>query len=205
MYTCLKGCASTETDYCSVCGMKMTPALPPPKAPPVAAAPAAELCPDCGASRVEQAKFCELCRFNFVTRESSSPSISGLLGKSASGPATATVTAIWEAEVRHETPDAPSSVSTTFPLDLADLLIGRRSDTRDIHPEIPIEGDAAVSHRHAKLLRQADGGFMVMDLGSSNGTKQNETELKAGVRSPLKHGDELRVGRHTVIKIVVRT
>ena len=44
----------------------------------------------------------------------------------------------------------------TFPLDLAENLIGRRSDKRDIHPEVPLT-DPGVSHRHAKLLREPDG------------------------------------------------
>ena len=203
MYTCLKGCASTETDYCSVCGLKMTPAVaPPPKVRP--AAPTAELCPDCGAARVEKAKFCELCRFNFVTRESSTPSISALIGSSSSAPASTPAPGAWEVEVRSVAPEALPVVLGTFPLDVAELLIGRRSDTRDIHPEIPIEGDAAVSHRHAKLLRLADGGFAVTDLGSSNGSKLNDAELKPGVRTPLKHGDELRIGRHTLIKITIK-
>ena len=59
--------------------------------------------------------------------------------------------------------------------------------------------------RHHCVIEPMEGGFRVRDLGSSNGTKLNDAELKPGVRSPLKHGDELRVGRHTVIKIVVRT
>jgi pSer/pThr/pTyr-binding forkhead associated (FHA) protein len=89
----------------------------------------------------------------------------------------------------------------TFPLDLADMLIGRRSDVRDIHPEIPINDDTAISHRHAKLLRQADGSYLALDLGSNNGTKLNDKDLTPGVRVPLTNGDELRLGRWTLIRI----
>lgn len=198
MFTCPKGCQSSDADYCSLCGAKIANATVPAPAPQKLKAEPAERCPDCGAARVDQARFCELCRYNFVTHESSTPSVSALVENAARVAAAPH----WEAEVRS---DAPNAAPVSFPLDLAELLIGRRSETRDIRPEIPIEGDAAVSHRHAKLLRQADGSFAVMDLSSSNGTQLNDTELKPGVRTALKDGDRLRIGRHTLIHVHART
>ena len=81
----------------------------------------------------------------------------------------------------------------TFPLDLAENLIGRRSDKRDIHPEVPLT-DPGVSHRHAKLLREPDGSFVLLDVGSSNGTQLNGKDVPAGVRTPVGVGDEITLG-----------
>jgi type III secretory pathway component EscT len=43
-----------------------------------------------------------------------------------------------------------------------------RSDRRVIYPEIPLDFDDTVSHRHALLIRQSDGTFVLRDIGSSN-------------------------------------
>ena len=53
--------------------------------------------------------------------------------------------------------------------------------------------DTNVSRRHAEVRRAADGGggHLVVDLGSTNGTKVNGV----GIRSHrLQHGDEIVVG-----------
>jgi hypothetical protein len=100
-------------------------------------------------------------------------------------------------------PDIPLPVNEperTFPLDFAENLLGRRSDRKDIHPEIMV-GDPGVSHRHAKLLRQPDGSFMLLDVGSTNGTRLNGIDVLPGVRTPLRDGDEITLGCWTRITI----
>jgi len=100
-------------------------------------------------------------------------------------------------------PDIPlptNEPERTFPLDFAENLLGRRSDRKDIHPEIPVN-DPGVSHRHAKLLRQPDGNFVLLDVGSTNGTRLNEVEVLPGVRTPLRDGDQITAGCWTRITI----
>jgi FHA domain len=87
-----------------------------------------------------------------------------------------------------------------FPLDFADNLIGRRSDKRDIHPEITVN-DPCASHRHAKLQRQQDGSFTLLDVGSTNGTQLNGVDVQPGVRTPLSDGDQITLGCWTRITI----
>jgi hypothetical protein len=57
----------------------------------------------------------------------------------------------------------------TFPLDLDENLVDRRSDKKDIHPEI-IVADPGISRRHLSIRRRDDGGFLAIELGSTNGT-----------------------------------
>jgi hypothetical protein len=102
-------------------------------------------------------------------------------------------------------PDIPlpaNEPERTFPLDFAENLIGRRSDRKDIHPEIVVN-DPGISHRHAKLLRQPDGSFILLDVGSTNGTRLNDVEVKPGVRTPLRDGDQITLGCWTRITIRV--
>ena len=90
----------------------------------------------------------------------------------------------------------------TFPLDFAENLVGRRGSRGDVHPEVPVI-DRAVSARHAKLCRR-DGGFTVIDIGSSNGTKLNGVEMRQGVEVPLMPGDTIDIGAWTRIVLEAR-
>lgn len=101
-------------------------------------------------------------------------------------------------EIRKQCPqDAPELV---FPLDLDENLVGRRSDARKIFPEIDLS-DPGVSHRQLKLLRQPDGSFAALELGSANGTTLNGVALKPGLVTPLAAGDELLVGMWTRLQL----
>jgi pSer/pThr/pTyr-binding forkhead associated (FHA) protein len=84
------------------------------------------------------------------------------------------------------------SVDQLFPIDLAENLIGRRSGSRGIFPEISLD-DPGVSHRHAKLFLEG-GALWVLDLGSTNGTRLNGVDLKPGVKTELKLGDFVTLG-----------
>lgn len=83
-----------------------------------------------------------------------------------------------------------------------ELLIGRSDPVASIFPDIdtlPYGGDqGAVSRRHARLLAQGEQ-VQVEDLGSTNFTYLNRVKLQVGQRYPLNHGDELRLGRLTLI------
>jgi hypothetical protein len=92
----------------------------------------------------------------------------------------------------------PDQSSRTYPLDLSDSLIGRRSDRQEIFPEISVK-DPAVSHRHAKLLREKDGSLFLMDVGSTNGTFLNGASVPASVRVPVTDGDQITLGSWTRI------
>ncbi len=50
---------------------------------------------------------------------------------------------------------------------------------------------SAVSRHHAQLLREADGSWWAVDLGSTNGTFVNEQRVQ---RQPLADGDQVRFG-----------
>jgi pSer/pThr/pTyr-binding forkhead associated (FHA) protein len=102
-------------------------------------------------------------------------------------------------------PDMPCPTDTperTFPLDLPENLIGRRSANRGILPQISLN-DPGISHRHAMIYRNPDGNLMVSDLGSTNGTTLNGSAqpLEAGVKTPVAEGDQLELGRWTRITI----
>lgn len=103
-----------------------------------------------------------------------------------------------------ESPPPPTNQPPiTYKLDKLSNLIGRYNDRRGIYPDIALDFDDAVSHRHALLNRQSDGTFIVRDIGSTNGTKLNGVELAAMVDIPIRDGDELTLGHWTRLTIKI--
>ncbi|MFC1409766.1 FHA domain-containing protein [Streptacidiphilus sp. N1-12] len=86
------------------------------------------------------------------------------------------------------------------------LRIGRRSHQRGTVPEIDLSTapeDPGASHQHALLQEQPDGGWVVIDQDSTNGTTLNGAPdaLPAHVPHPLKDGDRIHVGAWTTITV----
>jgi serine/threonine protein kinase len=95
-----------------------------------------------------------------------------------------------------------------FPLSGSELLIGRRSVSKGIHPEIDLtappggpQTDTGVSRLHAKLVTGQDGSWSVIDLGTENGTLVNGREIPSGTLIRLRDGDRINLGMWTVITI----
>ncbi|HEX9840751.1 MAG TPA: FHA domain-containing protein [Anaerolineales bacterium] len=75
--------------------------------------------------------------------------------------------------------------SQEFELTRSEIIIGRDSTVDVVVPS------SAVSRRHARLMREGEG-YMLEDLGSSNGTYLNGERLVE--QRPLKSGDQIRLG-----------
>jgi uncharacterized Zn finger protein (UPF0148 family) len=220
---CPKGHQSSDQDYCSECGAKIGNGAAS-GAAKNGAASEAEACPDCGTAREHKGVvFCEICGYNFLTGargempvSSSTPVVAvpeqapvSVVDSTPESPSTRAVIETWTAVVsvdgsakEPDSPDAPTGVAAfEVVLNKAVNLIGRTSQTRAIFPEIAIDYDDAVSHRHALLQFDADGGLVVRDIGAANGTRVNGTELEAMVDRPLKDGDAITLGHWSRIMI----
>ena len=93
------------------------------------------------------------------------------------------------------------------PVTKSEMLIGRRSESRGIFPDIDgqlLTDDPAVSHKHALLTRDTSGGWTVIDQGSTNGSRLDDaTEILIPGRSyALAPGSVLHVGAWTTVTIV---
>ncbi len=130
--------------------------------------PPPKRCPGCGRENRAEARFCVGCGKSFV----------GIL------PAVLRVVqpvrAAWEMPIRR-TP----------------LLIGRTSEPEELYPDLDLsfyDPDGHVSRRHAQVTREGDG-YLITDLGSSNGTTVNNVKLAANQPHPLRNGDRVKVGK----------
>jgi len=223
VYSCPKGHSSSEEDFCSECGAKITGAN-------VASngnASAPTLCPDCKAPRAHDAgEFCEVCGYNFRTGAHGDVAFAQATASSqAAAPAQASmpmpvaleipvqgvaaaagkwsIVASVDPDLREEgSPEPPEQPPSAFPIEKAENLIGRHSRARGIEPEIALDFDEAVSHRHAIVSRLEDGSLAVRDIGSANGTRLNGQDLPPLTDAALKDGDALTLGYWT--RLVVK-
>jgi hypothetical protein len=215
---CPAGHASDESDYCSVCGVAIVAGAAPltPTPPhPSRGAPRAQACPVCGEARVSGARFCEVCRFDFVSGAAGPPPKSVPAAAPAVPPAPASIPATtprWQLVLTIDPaldtepdPAAPPPVEPerVFPVELAEMLVGRRDDRQNIRPAVPLH-DPGASRRHARFLLGADGAVSLHDLASTNGTKLNGKDVVSGSVVRLQAGDEVTLGRWTRIQLQVR-
>jgi hypothetical protein len=181
-------------------------------------------CPDCGAPRADtSSNFCEVCGYNFATGTHGNVPV-----EAAPEPAPLAAPASVEApepvvspepvvaSVQHwtlvaaidpslreaDSPEPPQNVSpVVISLDKPVSLIGRKSEKRAIIPEVSLDLDDAVSHRHALLTRGDDGSLTLRDIGSSNGTRLNGADVKPLVDMALRDGDQITLGRWTRLSV----
>jgi ABC-type multidrug transport system ATPase subunit/pSer/pThr/pTyr-binding forkhead associated (FHA) protein/ABC-type multidrug transport system permease subunit len=84
---------------------------------------------------------------------------------------------------------ATGRIATAHHLASGLISIGR-DDVNDI-----VLDELSVSRKHAEV-RPADGGFEVVDLGSTNGTFHNGRQIS---RAALQDGDVISIGRHRFV------
>jgi hypothetical protein len=205
--TCPNGHQSASTDYCDTCGAPMAGAANGAEPAAAPAPPAAPLtCPNCDAPRTPDDAFCEVCGLDFATGQLPAPAAPAV------PPAPGEWVAVVEADRAFYEGNESPGVTVSFPGDLAprevplradEVLVGRRSDSRGIFPDVdlgPPHEDPGVSRRHAVLRRQGDG-WVVADQGSTNGTWVRGEVLGPGEEVPLAEGEHLLVGAWTRITV----
>lgn len=79
-----------------------------------------------------------------------------------------------------------------------EFTLGRITEGQPILPDIdlsPYEGYAEGVSRLHTAIRVTDRGVMIVDLGSSNGTRINGQKIVPNVNYPLKDGDMIALGK----------
>ena len=172
-------------------------------------------CPSCGEPREDpDARFCEVCRHDFIENRPGPPPIARAAAPRAPAPVAPAPPSVapraWDLVITvdpaldtdpdpaHPCPRGAADVVRA--VDRADLLVGRQDETRDIHPEIPV-ADPGASRRHAKFVLDPDGGVALQDLASTNGTQVNGQDVAPGTRRRLHDGDTVTLGRWTRITL----
>src|SRR5690348_1383368 len=157
------------------------------------------ICSHCGRQSQANALNCEFCGFPLATEEDD---ISGrdtiyTSPPAANGQDDAQATAVEQqnggglATVVVRPLQDVGEASREYALTGQNISIGRSPSC-----EIVLENDQLTSRRHA-LLRYDGSHYTIVDLGSSNGTFVNDTEIRDA--TPLSHGDRVIVGEHELL------
>lgn len=101
-------------------------------------------------------------------------------------PATATPPSVGRLIVRAQ--NAAPGDEREYLLDGQNITVGRSPSC-----DVVLDGDQLISRRHA-LLKFEGGRYVLVDLGSSNGTYINDTEIHEAV--PLRDADRILIGEH---------
>lgn len=205
-------------------------AVPSPKAAGFDVATTAGTCPNCNGPKDGFSIFCEDCGYDFVTGivpANRMPAAAATAATATTSPPASTSPGAnvinkagsWMIVVATDRAqfDRVGDASVVFPVGVPDrvveltanrALIGRKSTSRNIHPEVdlsPTPEDVAVSRQHAEIVCAADGTFAVTDLGSSNGTFLNGSAVAMSPNTPmpLANGDSVSVGAWTTLTLVL--
>ena len=150
-------------------------------------------CRRCGRARAADERFCESCGHDHAEK------------------------GVWSVEIsvdRTQYEQGASGlqlptgrVAAVLVFELDEITIGRRDDSRNVHPDVDLSGELAdpgVSHVHAMMRRDArSGGFTIVDLGSTNGTTINDDSqpIEPHRPTPVTPGDRIHIGAWTAIEI----
>ncbi len=187
---CSQGHENPEgSAFCDECGEPLAAAMPTgvSAAAVGAAAPASGsvTCPNCGTVNRAGEAFCTNCGSSLSAAPVGAAAPSGIPTGTSAGAGHPRLVV-----------DADNA---TFDLTgKTEVIIGREDPVSNIYPDVdltPHRGEEdGVSRMHAKLLINA-GQYLVEDQNSTNFTFVNKQKLQPKVPTPIKDGDELRLGR----------
>jgi hypothetical protein len=138
------------------------------------------VCPQCGSENTGDANFCSVCGAPIARAEAYTETHLAVdLGDEGEVPLLVVVRG--------------ANVGSRFALTAPLTTIGR-------HPESDVFlDDVTVSRRHAEVRRDADGGLVLTDVGSLNGTYVNSERID---QAELSEGDQVQVGKFRLVVVV---
>ncbi|TKA09111.1 FHA domain-containing protein [Actinacidiphila oryziradicis] len=166
------------------------------------------VCTRCGHRNAEASRFCSNCGAPLrggapaerPSETTSTISISGLEAYEAEATGQTALPSLSpeaQAAVDALPPGSALLVVRRGPNSGSRFLLDGELTTAGRHPESDIFlDDVTVSRRHVEFRRSPDGGFMVADVGSLNGTYVNRERIDS---VPLANGDEVQIGKYRLV------
>lgn len=208
--------------FCDNCGydLRMVPAADEEKVPPTFVVPSAgigeSICPNCGHSNVIGSVFCENCGTQLPQQPAPHKPAVAQPQKAVQSPVDESNQDVVP-EYPAPVPDVVKpkleyipgrllltveNISISIPPGKDLILLGREDPVSGIFPDIDFDPhgghESGVGRRHAQLILR-DNEVLIEDLDSVNGTVVNKLRVKPREPVPIKHGDEIRLGKMVLI------
>ncbi|HVC15551.1 MAG TPA: FHA domain-containing protein [Acidimicrobiales bacterium] len=152
-------------------------------------------CHNCGHRNPDGGNFCSSCGAALPTERSETTVAFVPVDDHGENPDEES--AGFHVDVPHGT---PTLVVKRGPTIGASYLLKTQVTRAGRHPESDIFlDDITVSRRHAEFTRGPDGGVVVRDVGSLNGTYVNRERIEEHV---LEGGDEVQIGKFKLVFLV---
>ncbi len=140
-----------------------------------------------GHENPEGSAFCDECGERLDTSSAGQPAVAVAAAQpAATAPATTAKLIVVADNYVFDVPNKP------------EVLIGREDPLSDIYPDLDLTEhggeEGGVSRMHAKLLNNG-GQWSLEDENSTNSTFLNRQKLAAKTPTPVKDGDEIRLGK----------
>jgi len=158
MAHCVNSHETTTEDFCDTCGMPVVPDAPPP-------APEPEICPNCGAPRLNHSLFCESCGYDYTTGALPQQDLRTELGL----PPT-----------KDSAPDAPSHGDLA--VGHGDLDAGRGQNELARSAEAKEEVEARSAEHGSSVTPSQDGNLPISD--NTSVPQESEDDSTHGTVSP---------------------
>ena len=139
------------------------------------------ICPSCEGEMNHGLELCENC-----------------LGEVAEGPAKSGSESVIEEKSDSSIACLELEDGQRFDLDSEEIVLGRSDPVDQIEPDVDLSYyggfEQGVSRRHAIIISD-EGGYLLEDLGSTNGTVVNREKVVPGSPVILAEGDVIHLGK----------
>ena len=137
--------------------------------------------------------FCDECGEQLDQQSASAPAPVSMAGSAPAAVVSAPAATATTAKLVVEADNASFDLSGK-----SEAMIGREDPVSNIYPDVDLTPhggeEGGVSRLHAKIFLQG-GQYMIEDQNSTNFTFVNRQKLQPKTPTPIKDGDEIRLGR----------
>ncbi|HEY7355652.1 MAG TPA: FHA domain-containing protein [Ktedonobacterales bacterium] len=183
--------------FCDECGEPLAapgagmPAAAPAVAPVMGGT---RSCPNCGSANPASEAFCKDCGANM--NAAPAPQMAATPAPAMVAPAAvAAAPAVAASPAKLVLEGGNASFDITGK---SDVLIGREDAVSNIFPDVDLAPhggeEGGVGRRHARITF-SNGQYLIEDLNSINFTFVNKQKIAPKTPTPIKNGDEVRLGR----------